>query len=249
MTTDQWAREWVRRWDLQQQGYVDDRAEMFETMLQLVRDLEVAPRTAIDLGCGPGTLARLVAEAFPEAHVIAVDADPVLLHLAAGVAGDQVETRRLDLTNPEWADAFEPASIDLVVSSTAMHFLAPVTVAQVVEGIGRILRPGGVFLDADTLPSGDASPRLGTALARARQRYWDGPFPGGEDYQQWWTALRAEDREGLAELFADRDATFPGAAPDMPSLACWTTALADVGFAEIEIVAQRHDKRILAAIR
>lgn len=246
---DPWAVEWVRRWDVQQEGYVEGRSQTFDLITRAVAHLAPDARTVLDLGCGPGSLGREMARSFPQARVVGVDADPVLLHLAKGVHGHLIRPERIDLTSPDWHEVFAADSIDVVVSATALHYLSPADLEGVVAGIGRILRPGGLFVNADTMPAGEETPRLRDFLILEREQLWDAPFAGGEDFTQWWAALRAEDRPGLADLFADRDTTFPGAAHDMTPLPTWLRYLEAAGFAEATILAQTQDKRVLGAIR
>lgn len=246
---DPWATSWLERWDRQQEGYVEARDATFAVIERAVRHLVPEPRTTLDLGCGPATLARRMAEAFPGARVVGVDADPVLLHIAEGAHGDRVEVQRRDLTDPAWTEGMDDDSVDVVVSATALHYLAPHHVEVVVDGLARVLRRDGLFVNADTLPGGASAPRLRDHLAVEREEVWDAPFVGGEDFGQWWAALRADDRPGLAELFADRDACFPHAAHDMTSLPTWCALLTSTGFAEVEVLAQAQDTRVLAALR
>src|SRR5579875_3439494 len=100
------AREWIRRWDLQQEQGLPDREERFTALIDAVQ--EGAGRKdplVIDLGCGPGSLSARLLDRIPEATIAAVDADPVMLALAraafAGRAG--VRFFSADLRQPGWA--------------------------------------------------------------------------------------------------------------------------------------------------
>ncbi|MFE7411647.1 class I SAM-dependent methyltransferase, partial [Streptomyces laurentii] len=79
-------------------------------------------RRVLDVGSGPGVVTALLAEAFPEAEVVAVDATPELLALARERAdarglGDRVATLRAEL--PGDFDALGTA--DLVWASNSLH--------------------------------------------------------------------------------------------------------------------------------
>jgi trans-aconitate methyltransferase len=63
---------------------------------------------AIDLACGPGSLSQRLLQRFPQARVIAVDVDPVLLALgrgALGTVGGRLRWVDADLASPDWAQA------------------------------------------------------------------------------------------------------------------------------------------------
>ena len=102
----------------------------------------MSPGRVVDVGCGTGRLLRTVAERWPQAELIGVDA----------AAGMVAQARRL---NPK--ARFEnavaeslplpDASADLVLSSISFHHWADQ--AKGVVEVGRILRPGGWFCLAD----------------------------------------------------------------------------------------------------
>ncbi|MGW4369495.1 class I SAM-dependent methyltransferase [Nocardia takedensis] len=77
------ARYWVRRWDRQQEHYMPDREQRFEVIGDVLIELLDRPDPLIvDLGVGPGTLSERLLRRIPEATVVGVDADPLLLGLA-----------------------------------------------------------------------------------------------------------------------------------------------------------------------
>jgi trans-aconitate methyltransferase len=52
-----WKR-WLERWDAQQSGYIPHREERFSAMFDALEILLPPDFVAVDLGCGPGSLAR-----------------------------------------------------------------------------------------------------------------------------------------------------------------------------------------------
>src|SRR5215831_19705286 len=111
---------WLRRWDLQQEGYVPEREARFTAMFDALAELLPASFVALDLGCGPGSLSRRLLERFPEAQAIAIDLDPVLLAIGRGALGT-VDSRlrwvAADLAAQEWLDALGTTQVDAVLSS------------------------------------------------------------------------------------------------------------------------------------
>ncbi|WP_267242426.1 class I SAM-dependent methyltransferase [Streptomyces sp. PR69] len=108
---------------------------------------ELAPpasvRRILDVGSGPGVLTTLLAEAFPYAEVVAVDATPPLLERARARAerlglADRVQTRHAEL--PGDIDTLGEA--DLIWSGNALHHIGDQRAA--LAGLARRLRPGGL---------------------------------------------------------------------------------------------------------
>ncbi|MGY1987616.1 class I SAM-dependent methyltransferase [Blastococcus sp. SYSU DS0669] len=115
-------------------------------LLRALPEMALDARTAVDLGCGTGVLAALLARSRPELRVLAVDqsaaavASAVATAAANGVA-DRIEVRRDD------AGATVPdRSVDLVVCNPPFHVgAAVVTTAadRLFVAATRMLRPGG----------------------------------------------------------------------------------------------------------
>ncbi|MET7639938.1 methyltransferase domain-containing protein [Streptomyces sp. NPDC005438] len=101
-------------------------------------------RRVLDLGSGPGAVTVLLARAFPESRVVAVDGSPELLRRTrerAEVEGlaDRVEVRQARL--PEELGTLEPA--DLVWSRNVLHHLGDQRAG--VTSFAELVRPGGAL--------------------------------------------------------------------------------------------------------
>src|SRR5580658_4938553 len=83
------ARDWIDRWDRQQEVYMPDREERFTALIDAVEAGAGRPDPLVlDLGCGPGSLSVRLLDRIPAASVLAIDADPLLLALGqAAYAG------------------------------------------------------------------------------------------------------------------------------------------------------------------
>ncbi|TCK22841.1 class I SAM-dependent methyltransferase [Pseudonocardia endophytica] len=243
------AAEWLRRWDVQQEGYVPDREAMFDLMFDVVDGLGAAPGRLLDLACGPGSLARRALARFPGAQVTGVDFDPVMLELARRTTGDAASWVDADLSGPEWTDVVGDR-YDAAVSATALHWLAADDLPGFAEALASVLRPGGVFVDFDTLKADPEPARLAAMtaelrIARTEARTGSSDF---EDFQAWWAAVVRE--PALADVVADRERRFAGRERSGGStIGQWEAALRGAGFAEVGTVTQLLDRRMLAAIR
>lgn len=156
-------------------------------------------RRVLDVGSGPGVVTALLAEAFPEAEVVAVDATPELLALARERAdarglGDRVATLRAEL--PGDFDALGTA--DLVWASNSLHHIGDQRAA--LAAFVGVLNPGGLIalaeggLPARHLPwnAGVGRPGLEARLDAA-QADWFGEMrsalPDSKEEVDDWNAL------------------------------------------------------------
>lgn len=256
---------WLRRWDAQQTGYLPDREARFAAMFEVLEVLLPPEFVAVDLGCGPGSLARRLVGRFPRARCIAVDRDPVLLTMGQevhGTGGGRLAWVDADLRDPDWPRALPSDRVDAVLSTTALHWLPSDALARLYRVLGVLLREGAVFLNGDTIrfgPSLQTFRRLGGALEqRTRERVAQ---EGAEDWEGWWVALERE--PALAELFAERRRRFawrdlePGkrfsARPSdgltSPFIDFHEAALRNAGFREVGVIWQRVEDRVLLAVR
>ncbi len=197
----EWS-EWISRWEAMQARYLPGRAERFAVMIAVIRATLPAVQRIVDLGCGPGSLMRHVLEAFPQAQVTGIDLDPRLLLLGkAQLAefGDRAQLILDDLREPRWsAQVLTPA--DAVVSATALHWLAPDRLAALYDQVARVLRPGGIFLNADHV--GSDFPPIQAMWGRQREAARAQGATPADDWTSFWQAYNA--RLGISAQAAPR---------------------------------------------
>jgi SAM-dependent methyltransferase len=246
--------EWLRRWDAQQEGYVPEREARFTAMLDALAALLPGSFVAVDLACGPGSISARLLARFPGARAVAVDVDPVMVALgkgALGTAGGRLRWVEADLAAPGWFDALGEAPVDAVLSSTALHWLGPDELTRLYAGVSRLLRPGGLFLNADTVAYGPASPTFGRLDRDVLDQLWsDAAFAarGIETAEQWWEAFSAE--PAAAPLLAARARRFAGKQrPAPPDVDFHLAALRAAGFREVGTIRQVLSDRVLMAVR
>ena len=257
---------WLDRWDAQQTGYIPEREARFAAMLDVLDVLLPPDFVAVDLGCGPGSLSRRLLDRFPRARCLAVDLDPVLRTMGQRVHGTWDGRLRwvdADLRDADWPRRLETGSVDAVLSTTALHWLAADELTRVYRQLGALVREGGVVLNGDTIRFGPSLPTLRrvAAVLEERTRRRSHEEQAIEDWERWWVALQAE--PGLADLFAERQRRFgwrdlePGKRFSAPPIQGTTSpvidlhegALRNAGFREVGFIWQRVEDRILMAIR
>jgi len=146
---------WVKRWDQMQEHYLVKRTERLRTIVNLIRETQHSVNSVLDLGCGTGSLMVSVLEDFPHAISAGIDFDPAILWLAKARLksyGSRVRLILTDLRNRTWLKSV-PSPFDAVISATALHWLKPDELGDLYKQIAQVLRPGGIFLNADHVGS------------------------------------------------------------------------------------------------
>jgi len=131
------------RWDpAQYRRYDDERGRPFLELLARVdsaRGDADAPSYAVDLGCGPGQMTRLLADRWPAATVHGVDSSPEMIASAAEHAIDG----RLDFAVGDIATWEADRPVDVLVANAALHWV-PGHV-DLLSRFAGALSPGGVL--------------------------------------------------------------------------------------------------------
>lgn len=126
---------------------IPDYPQMIAALVAAIPFDRSAPVRFIDLGCGTGTVAEYVLNAFPNAHVTCLDLAENMIAMAQAKLARYENIRYLvgDFS------AFD-GKYDVVLSSLALHHL------PVYDDKGRLYRriydclnPGGVFYNADVV--------------------------------------------------------------------------------------------------
>jgi SAM-dependent methyltransferase len=250
------ARDWIERWDRQQEESLPDREDRFTALIDAVEEGTGRPDPLVlDLGCGPGSLAVRLLDRLPRATVIGIDADPVSLTLGRTAYSGRSGLRfvDLDLRVPGWSGRLglgRPA--DAGVSTTALHWLPEQDLRAMYAELATVLWPGGLLLNGDhfTVDAKEA-PTLARLDLALRQREDLRRFPGGhsESWPAWWEGVAADPL--LADHVAERkrrhvDAGHHGTTSTQ--LATHIEALREAGFAEIGTLWQRGDNRLLCGV-
>ncbi|MEW2134692.1 class I SAM-dependent methyltransferase [Streptomyces sp. NPDC005435] len=246
------AKDWVERWERQQQRYAVDREERFTVIADVVEHVAAGRSRPLllDLGCGPGSLSARLAARLPDAEIIAVDMDPLLLELGRTHHADAARYVEAMIGADGWTDALKAdREVDAAVSTTALHYLAEPALLDTYRALAAMLRPGGVLVNGDHFPPSDGACRSVTAhVGRRHAERTDAHTP--EDWQSWWAAA-AQDPE-LADLFDERlrrVSACGGNGSGHFSAAHHTELLLRAGFAHVAPVWQYGDSCVLVAVK
>ena len=131
-----------RRFDRAAARYDQFAGVQREITLRLLERLDLVqldPGCVVDLGAGTGDGTAQLGRRYPRAHIIAVDFSHAMLRQGRkhGPAGTPVSADAYRLP-------FAPGTVDLVFSSSTLQWCMPL--AEVLQEIGRVLRPGGLLM-------------------------------------------------------------------------------------------------------
>ena len=110
---------------------------------------EFHPGAVLDLGCGTGTETVAYRQQYPQAEVWGVDLSAPLLtfaHTWSEDGGHGIHFRQADARYT----GFDDGHFDLIVSNILFHETWHDVLPDIMREAHRLLRPGGVFLNADT---------------------------------------------------------------------------------------------------
>lgn len=243
------ASEWLRRWDAQQQLHIPDREERFSAMTAALAGYAGERPKVLDLGSGPGSLSVRVLQRLPEAQIVALDTDPVLLAIARGALDpSRVHVVDVDLREA-WTEHLPIAPpFDAAVSTTALHWLRLDELLPFYRRLAGVLAPGGVFLDGDRFEFDHDQRTIGDG-AVAAQPEWPPVPDAAEDWPAWWAAVEAQPEYfAEAELRHARHYEHPHD-HERHTYEFHRAALLAAGFSEVGTIWQRLVNRVLIAIR
>lgn len=133
-----------------------------------IRALELARpgplRAVLDLGTGTGTLAAMVADAYPEAQLTLLDGAPAMVAKAQANLG----ARAAAAVVQDFADPLPAGPFDAIVSSLAIHHLDDAGKGSLYARAYAELRPGGAFINAEQVLG--ETPTLDALLWRWHER-------------------------------------------------------------------------------
>lgn len=245
------ADAWQRSWDRQQEAYLPDREHRFAAMLDTVAAIcGDRPPVVLDLAGGTGSISLRVLRRFPHARTTLVDVDPVLLTIARASLDERSTIVSADLRSPEWTKALDRTDYDAVLTATALHWIEADRLAQLYGEVRDVLRPGGVFINADHMPD-DGLPTLNEQLEAWHLRQQRALWAAGAalPWEAWWDHVGTDPT--LGPLIPQRRAVFPEAhsTGTTPNVSWHLTALRDAGFAEAGIVWRGALDAAVAAMR
>lgn len=178
-------------WDANQYNkFAAERARPFADLLAQVERGPDDTRNIVDLGCGPGTLTRQLAERWPAAHVVGVDSSPDMLAKARPLA----IPGRLEFVQTDFAGWSPDQPVDFIFSNAALHWIDDHE--ALLRRLAEWLAPGGTL--AVQMPNRFDGPIQRTIDEAAADPRWAAQLEGvglhkGSVQPVEWYARQLED--------------------------------------------------------
>ncbi len=242
------GRCWFERWEAMQNCYVPQRLYRFDLMLQLSGLAHESKAWVLDLGCGPGSLAFRALQHYPQAQVVAVDSDPLLLAIGRQVAQEysgRIAFLKIDIRQKDWPAAYGEA-FDLVLSATVLHWLNAEHLAQTYRHIYQVLKPGGCFMNSDHIASDHPATQARYRQMLQERQQTAFRATGADTWDGFWQRLATElNRPDLSTL-RDEAYLWEGSDDGLPK-GFHIAALRECGFTQIEFHWQDLGEAVLGA--
>jgi SAM-dependent methyltransferase len=245
------AAAWQESWDRQQEAYLHDREERFAAVLDAVAAVTAEASPAIlDLAGGTGSITLRALRRFPGATTTVLDLDPVLLAIARASVDARAAVVVADLRTPGWVSALPRGDYDAVVTATALHWLPGDRLAALYREVREVLRPGGVFVNADHAPD-DGLPGLTERLRDRQRRRFEARCVAGAvlSWDAWWDRVAGD--PVLGPLVDERKAVFADRHPAefVPAVSWHLDALRRAGFTEVGVLWRGGSDAAVAGVR
>lgn len=207
-------------------AFVPRRQEQFAVVGALLRGLSSAE--VLELGCGDGRLTEAMAHRLPGARFVAVDGSDAMLERASARLtgfGERIRLVRSAIDDASWWSG----PWDAVVSSLALHHLDDQGKQKLYRDLYGLLRPGGVFVQADLVrpagadPLAEAADRWDRQVAEASERVFGGPEAAEAFRTARWNGFRFPDPVDRPSTIAEHF-RWLGAAGFTEIDVCWMCA-------------------------
>jgi ubiquinone/menaquinone biosynthesis C-methylase UbiE len=148
------------------------RTLFFQRFVDELRSLNARPLQILELGSGPGFLARCVLDAITDAKYTMLDFSPAMHCLARERLGTHVDRTRqvlADFKQADWSD--ELGYFDAIVTHQAVHELRHKKHAVALHKSARsLLMPGGFYLVCDHYVGSDGTSNTALYMTVDEQR-------------------------------------------------------------------------------
>jgi len=115
-------------------------------LLEFLDRMNPAATDAVDLGCGTGVIAAVLARTRPLLSVLATDQSSAAVSSALATMEANGLTQRMHVLRDDAMSTLPPASVDLIACNPPFHTGTSVDAGlaqRLFEAAGRVLRPGG----------------------------------------------------------------------------------------------------------
>lgn len=138
--------EIAEKYDSQRRKLIPCFDDFYQTATSLVHVDHASPRI-LDLGAGTGLFSSYALSKYPNAQITLIDLSQSMLDIAKRRFGETQATMTYMAEDYSLFESSEP--FDCVISSLSIHHLEDQAKHELYKRIFKLLKPGGVFVNAD----------------------------------------------------------------------------------------------------
>jgi ubiquinone/menaquinone biosynthesis C-methylase UbiE len=191
------------------------------------------PVQVLELGCGDGLTSDILLRAREDLHLTALDNEEQMVERAQENLGDWIRQEHLTLVRTDaltFMAGCDDGTFDVVASAMTLHNFLRIDREPVLREAFRILKPGGLFVNADKYAPGEQE-RF-DALVKQLGRFFEAFVPMGKlELLKDWVM------HNVADQGPDRVMTEEQARRDMEEL----------GFADVRVSMRRNMEALMTA--
>lgn len=195
-------QSWFNRWEAMQSCYIPYRLNRFDLMINQISFPRESEVYVLDLGSGPGSLAYRVLKHYPNAHIVAVELNPILIKIGEAIRGenDHIRFLSVDIRERSWWVRYQE-TFDLVVSATALHWMNATHLEETYRQVFDVLKSGAWFLNSDHISADSpAEQKRYRQILETEQEATFGKT-SADDWNGYWKRMNRELAEkGLGNL-------------------------------------------------
>jgi tRNA (cmo5U34)-methyltransferase len=166
-------RGFIESWDAESDRERSIREMQMKTVVFMIPHPRDQAIRVLDVGAGYGALAAAILADRPNASAVCLDGSEEMIKLGRtrnAELGARIEFVRGALEAPDWSSVLA-GSFDAVVSARALHHLTHEQRRKFFRDAAGLIRPGGCFINADSLLA--SSEALRGLYRKTRQRWID----------------------------------------------------------------------------
>jgi tRNA (cmo5U34)-methyltransferase len=139
--------KWASRYDRSRRQLIPCFDDFYAAAVEALPFAATDQIDVLDLGAGTGLLSAFVRERFPHAHLTLLDASREMLDIARDRFRSASD--RIEYVVGDYARELPEGEFHAVVSAVSIHHLDEEAKKALWREIFRIVRPGGIFVNAD----------------------------------------------------------------------------------------------------
>jgi tRNA (cmo5U34)-methyltransferase len=152
----------------------------------------------IEIGCGPGFTTLIILDSDERTKIVAVDNELVMIKQAQEILKDPINSERVQLVENDALEFLKKQSsdsFDVFASGFTLHNLPKNFREEIIKEVYRVLKPEGIFVNADKYALDDESEHkqsLNWQLQQFKEKYSQINRP---DLIEEWTNHYLEDEK------------------------------------------------------